>query len=30
VLDESIVGADDFAGAVRVRNGSIDLGAYER
>lgn len=30
VLDKSIVGTRDFDGNIRVRNGSIDLGAYER
>jgi hypothetical protein len=30
VLDESIVGSVDFLGNPRLRNGAIDMGAYER
>jgi hypothetical protein len=30
VLDESIVGSDDFLGDPRTRNGAIDIGAYEK
>jgi hypothetical protein len=29
-LDQSIVGTVDFAGNPRLKNGSIDLGAFER
>jgi hypothetical protein len=30
VLDESIIGTDDFLGNRRVKNNAIDIGAYER
>ena len=29
-LDASVVGTHDFPGSARVRNGAIDIGAYER